>query len=136
MPRRPPEIPEHRNDGAGEHYPQPHDEYMIVVHGCYTLIVDGRRIPLNIGDEYFIARGCRTVAKLLLEPELYMPSAATAQAERETDTLGWSSAYCGVTAPVYSLSSHATSSGARGDTTAISSPVVGCRNSMRCACRK
>ena len=48
----------------------------------------------------------------------------------------WSSAYCGMTAPVYNLSSHATSFGARGDTTAISSPVVGCRNSMRCACRK
>jgi hypothetical protein len=30
---------------------------MIVVQGCYTLIIDGRRVPLNAGDEYFIARG-------------------------------------------------------------------------------
>jgi quercetin dioxygenase-like cupin family protein len=30
---------------------------MVVVRGCYTLIVDGTRIPLNAGDEYFIARG-------------------------------------------------------------------------------
>jgi len=33
-----------------------YDEYVIVVQGCYTLIIDGRRIPLNAGDEYFIAR--------------------------------------------------------------------------------
>lgn len=33
------------------------DEYMIVVQGCYTLIVDGQRIPLRTGDEYFILRG-------------------------------------------------------------------------------
>ena len=34
-----------------------YDEYMIVVQGCYTLLVDGRRIPLNAGDEYLIAKG-------------------------------------------------------------------------------
>ena len=33
------------------------DEYMLVVQGCYTLIVDGRRIPLRAGEEYFIAKG-------------------------------------------------------------------------------
>ena len=34
-----------------------YDEYMIVAQGCYTLIIDEQRIPLNVGDEYFIARG-------------------------------------------------------------------------------
>jgi quercetin dioxygenase-like cupin family protein len=34
-----------------------YDEYMIVVEGCYTLVIDGRRIPLNCGDEYCIAAG-------------------------------------------------------------------------------
>jgi quercetin dioxygenase-like cupin family protein len=34
-----------------------YDEYMIVVQGCYILIFDEKRIPLNAGDEYFIARG-------------------------------------------------------------------------------
>jgi quercetin dioxygenase-like cupin family protein len=34
-----------------------YDEYMIVVEGCYTLIIDGQRIPLRRGEEYFIARG-------------------------------------------------------------------------------
>ena len=33
------------------------DEYMVVVHGCYTLIVDEKRIVLGPGDEYLIPRG-------------------------------------------------------------------------------
>jgi ethanolamine utilization protein EutQ (cupin superfamily) len=28
-----------------------YDEYMIVVQGCYTLIIDERRIPLNAGAQ-------------------------------------------------------------------------------------
>ena len=34
-----------------------YDEYMVVVQGCYTLILNGNRIPLKAGEEYFIARG-------------------------------------------------------------------------------
>ena len=34
-----------------------YDEYMIVVQGSYTLIIDGRHIRLEAGDEYFIPRG-------------------------------------------------------------------------------
>jgi quercetin dioxygenase-like cupin family protein len=34
-----------------------YDEYMLVVQGCYTLIIDGKRIPVKAGEEYFIARG-------------------------------------------------------------------------------
>jgi quercetin dioxygenase-like cupin family protein len=34
-----------------------YDEYMVVVQGCYTLIIDGLRIPLKAGEEYFIPRG-------------------------------------------------------------------------------
>jgi mannose-6-phosphate isomerase-like protein (cupin superfamily) len=34
-----------------------YDEYMVVVQGCYTLIIDGRRIPLNAGAEYLIPKG-------------------------------------------------------------------------------
>ena len=33
------------------------DEYMIVVEGCYTLIIGGERIPVRAGEEYFIPRG-------------------------------------------------------------------------------
>jgi len=34
-----------------------YDEYMIVVQGCYTLIINGEPIPVRAGEEYFIARG-------------------------------------------------------------------------------
>jgi hypothetical protein len=30
------------------------DEYMLVVQGCYTLIIDGDRIPVTAGMEYYI----------------------------------------------------------------------------------
>jgi len=33
------------------------DEYMLVVEGCYTLIIEGQRIPVRAGEEYFIPRG-------------------------------------------------------------------------------
>jgi mannose-6-phosphate isomerase-like protein (cupin superfamily) len=34
-----------------------YDEYMIVVQGCYTLIIEEERIPVKAGEEYFIPRG-------------------------------------------------------------------------------
>jgi len=34
-----------------------YEEYMLVVQGSYTLIMDGKRIPLHAGEEYFIRRG-------------------------------------------------------------------------------
>jgi hypothetical protein len=34
------------------------DEYMIVVQGCYTLIIDDKRVPVRAGEEYFIPKGC------------------------------------------------------------------------------
>lgn len=33
------------------------DEYMLVVQGRYTLIIDGARIPVKAGEEYIIPRG-------------------------------------------------------------------------------
>ena len=33
------------------------DEYMLVVQGCYTLILDGQRIPIRAGEECLIPRG-------------------------------------------------------------------------------
>jgi mannose-6-phosphate isomerase-like protein (cupin superfamily) len=33
------------------------DEYMIVVQGCYTLLIDDKRIPVRAGEEYFIPKG-------------------------------------------------------------------------------
>ena len=33
------------------------DEYVMVVRGCYTLIIDERRIPVRAGEEYLIPKG-------------------------------------------------------------------------------
>ena len=33
------------------------DEYMLVVQGCYTLLIDGRPIAVTAGEEYLIPRG-------------------------------------------------------------------------------
>ena len=33
------------------------DEYMVVVQGCYTLIINGERIAICAGEEYLIPRG-------------------------------------------------------------------------------
>jgi hypothetical protein len=55
-----------------------YDEYMLVVQGSYTLIIDGKKIPVNAGEEYFIPRGVRTAVKSKLAPAPSTPSAATA----------------------------------------------------------
>jgi quercetin dioxygenase-like cupin family protein len=34
-----------------------YDEYMLVVQGCYTLVIDGQRIAVKAGEEYVIPRG-------------------------------------------------------------------------------
>jgi mannose-6-phosphate isomerase-like protein (cupin superfamily) len=33
------------------------DEYMVVAEGGYTIIIQGRRIILKAGQEYFIPKG-------------------------------------------------------------------------------
>ncbi len=42
-----------------------YDEYMVVVQGCYTLIINTDLIPLNAGDEYFIPRGTEHSGEVL-----------------------------------------------------------------------
>jgi ethanolamine utilization protein EutQ (cupin superfamily) len=53
-----------------------YDEYMVVVLGCYTLIVDGRRMPIKAGEEYFIQRGSRMAGKWSVAPGRSTRSAA------------------------------------------------------------
>lgn len=42
-----------------------YDEYMLVVQGCYTLIIDGERIAIRPGEEYFIPRGILHAGEVL-----------------------------------------------------------------------
>ncbi len=46
-----------RETAASAAHVHEYDEYMIVVQGCYTLIVEGQRIPVKAGEEHFIPRG-------------------------------------------------------------------------------
>lgn len=42
-----------------------YDEYMVVVQGCYTLIINGYRIPLKAGEEFFIPRGVQHAGEVV-----------------------------------------------------------------------
>ena len=44
---------------ASAEHSHEYDEYVVVIQGCYTLIIQGERIPLNNGQEYLIPRGVR-----------------------------------------------------------------------------
>ncbi len=46
-----------RETAASAAHVHDYDEYMLVVQGRYTLIIDGARIDLRAGQEYFIPRG-------------------------------------------------------------------------------
>jgi quercetin dioxygenase-like cupin family protein len=45
-----------RETAASAAHVHPYDEYMLVVQGCYTLIVNGERIPVKAGEEVLIPR--------------------------------------------------------------------------------
>jgi quercetin dioxygenase-like cupin family protein len=46
-----------RQTAASAPHTHDYDEYMVVVQGCYTLIIDGERIPVRAGEEYLIPHG-------------------------------------------------------------------------------
>jgi mannose-6-phosphate isomerase-like protein (cupin superfamily) len=54
-----------RKTAASAAHVHKYDEYMLVVQGCYTLIIDGERIPVKAGEEYFIPRGVSHSSEVL-----------------------------------------------------------------------
>lgn len=44
-------------DGQSVEHVHDYDEYMLVVRGQYTLIIGGKRIPLEAGQEFLIKKG-------------------------------------------------------------------------------
>jgi len=44
-------------DAVSAQHVHDYDEYMVVVQGCYTLIINGERIQVEAGKEYVIPRG-------------------------------------------------------------------------------
>lgn len=41
------------------------DEYVVVVQGCYTLIIGEKRIALKANEEYFIPRGLQHAGEVV-----------------------------------------------------------------------
>jgi len=41
------------------------DEYMLVVQGCYTLIIEGKNIEVRAGEEHVIPAGVKHAGKVL-----------------------------------------------------------------------
>lgn len=46
-----------RETAASAAHVHDYDEYMTVVQGCYTLMINGERIHIKAGEEYFIPQG-------------------------------------------------------------------------------
>jgi len=74
-----------RENAASAMHVHEYDEYMMVVRGCYTLIIDGQRIPIRAGEEYlqerntsFLGASC-TVARFQQEQERFTHLADTGQ---------------------------------------------------------
>ena len=51
---------------------------MMVVQGCYTLIIGGQRIPIRAGEEYFIPKGLWHGGEPLAGTRTIHPSAVDA----------------------------------------------------------
>lgn len=43
--------------GVSAEHVHEYDEYFVVVEGQYTVIINGKKIPVRSGQEYFIAKG-------------------------------------------------------------------------------
>ena len=52
-------------DASSASHTHAYDEYMVVLQGCYTLVIDGREILLNPGDEYLIPKGTTHAGRVL-----------------------------------------------------------------------
>ena len=54
-----------RESAASAPHVHGYDEYMIVIEGCYTLIINKKRIPVRAGEEYMIPCGVEHSGEVL-----------------------------------------------------------------------
>ena len=54
-----------RETASSSAHSHTYDEYMLVVQGCYTLLINGQRIPVRAGEEYFIPCGTLHAGEVL-----------------------------------------------------------------------
>lgn len=65
-----------------------YDEYLLEVQGCYTLLIDGQRIPLHAADERFIPRACPMRARFWRGPEPFTHLLVTGSTESGIELYG------------------------------------------------
>jgi mannose-6-phosphate isomerase-like protein (cupin superfamily) len=53
------------SDATTAEHRHPFDEYFVVVEGCYTLMLDGREVRVEAGQECFIPKGARISGKVV-----------------------------------------------------------------------
>ena len=46
-----------QTDGQSAEHVHDFDEYFVVLQGVYTLIIEGRKVPVSPGQEHFIPKG-------------------------------------------------------------------------------
>ena len=54
-----------RETAVSDAHVHDYDEYMLVVQGCYTLILNVERIPVKAGEEFLIPRGVEHSGEVL-----------------------------------------------------------------------
>lgn len=47
----------YQKGGESAEHMHEYDEYFVVLQGQYTLIINGKRIPLGVGEEFLIQKG-------------------------------------------------------------------------------
>ena len=47
----------YQDGGKSAEHVHEYDEYFVVVQGKYTLIINGNRVPMGVGEEYWIRKG-------------------------------------------------------------------------------
>jgi hypothetical protein len=67
-----------RETSVSEPHMHDYDEYMMVVHGCYTLIIGGQRISVRAGRSISFLRDSGTAVNRSLALAPSMPSAVDA----------------------------------------------------------
>jgi quercetin dioxygenase-like cupin family protein len=80
-----------RSGGDSAEHVHAYDEYVIVVQGQYTVLLEGRRIAVNAGEEFFIPRGIPHAGKSIPGTRT-INAFGGRRAVRETDSAGFNPA--------------------------------------------
>jgi quercetin dioxygenase-like cupin family protein len=77
-----------KKDRKSEEHTHEYEEYMVVVQGEYTLIIEDRKIPLAAGQEYQIAKGVKHSGECIAGTRtIHVFGGMRVEREKDTDHL-------------------------------------------------